>query len=172
MIKINEALFWLNQFEKSHLRRPIQSLIKNIQDPTTAEVKREQLISTVIKNSLSSHASMEYPEVLLNCASAQFEHEHYKAARDYAVAALRIYPDGSHHLGVARWIVGIIYQKLPNSTLAYSSWYQAREIFNNLEENAVAIQQQSNADWYRDHLTEMNVDLVSTAEEIYTWQIC
>jgi tetratricopeptide (TPR) repeat protein len=155
MIKINEALSWLNQFESSHLRRTIQSLVKHIKDPATPNATREDL--------------MEYPEVLINCAYAKYDQKHLNAARDYAVAAIRTYPEGSHRLGVARWIIGIIYWKLPNNTLAYSSWYHARDIFNALAERAVSFKQQRLVDWYHERLNEMNVDLVCTAEEIFTW---
>lgn len=169
MMKISEALSWLNHFENTHLRRTIQSLVKHIKDPTTPEVTREQMISSAIKNSRQNRDLMEYPEVLINCAHSKYDQEHYNAARDYAVAAIRTYPSGSHRLGVARWIVGIIYWKLPNNTLAFSSWYHARDIFNTLADRAATFKEQRQVDWYHEQLIEMNVDLVCTVEEIYTW---
>ena len=169
MIQIDEPLSWLTQFEDTHLRRTTQALVKHIVDMGTQEDKRKQMISSAIKHSRTHIDRLELPELLLRIAAVKFRQQSYPSARDYANAAVQLYPAGSHYLASARWMLGIIAWKLPDYKLGYSSWYFSRAIFEKL---AGQYQEWGRADvskWYRDALVKMQVDLVCTAEEIYTW---
>ncbi len=169
MIRMNEALSWINQFENSHLRRTTQALVKHITNLQTPEDKRRQMINSAIKHSRNHIDRLELPELLLNICEVKFRQQSYTTARDYANAAVQLFPANSHRLAVARWILGITAWELPDYKLGYSSWYYAREIFEKLEERSTAQNHEDMAKWYQNVLVSVNVDMVCTAEEIYTW---
>lgn len=169
MITILDALSWLKRFQPSRLRRTTQALVRHITDMQTPENKRKQMISSAIQHSRKHSDRYELPELLLQVAEVKYRQASYASAKDYASAAVQIYPDRSHELAVARWILGIIAWKLNDSRLGYSSWYYARDYFTGLAEEADQKDQKEKADWYRKQLERINVDMVCTPEETYTW---
>jgi tetratricopeptide (TPR) repeat protein len=169
MITILEALSWLKQFEPSHLQRTTQALVRHITDLQTAESKRKQMINSAIKNSRSQSDKLELPELLLQIAEVKDRQQNHASALDYAKAAVQIYPDGSHQLAVARWILGTIAWKLSDSKLGYSSWYYARDIFSDLADLASQLGETDKLEWYQGLLERINVEMVCTPEETYTW---
>lgn len=169
MITIIEALSWLKQFETSHLRRTTQALVRHITDLQTPEDKRRQMIASAIRNSRSYSDRFELPELLLQIAEVKYRQGNFKSAREYANAAVQIYTPDSHNLAAARWILGIIAWKLSDPKLAYSSWYYAREIFEKLASEAERQNDTEKVRWYNEQLEKINVELVCSPEETYTW---
>ncbi len=169
MIKLNETLSWLNQFDNSHLRRTTQALVRHITNLQTPEDMRKQMINSAIKHSRNHIDRLELPELLLNICDVRYRQQAFTTARDYANAAVQLYPANNHRLAVARWILGMIAWELPDYKLAYSSWYYAREIFEKLEERSKAQKNEEMLKWYQEVLTRVNVDLFCTVEETYTW---
>jgi len=169
MIRIEEALSWLNQFDRSHLRRSTQSLLRHMKNSYVPENKRRQMISTAIQYARSNADPFELPEVLLHCSVESYSQEDYAVAKNFAKAALQIYPPQSHSMGVTQWILGIIYRKIPNNSLGYPYWYRARKIFEVLKAQAAGLQNSEMAGWYAKCLEKMNIAMLCTAEEPYTW---
>ena len=102
-------------------------------------------------------------------AAVLYEYDDYQNANRYALVAVKQYSSDNHRQAVARWISGQIYWKIPNNNLAFAYWFQAREIFKNLALESAKAGEVEKANWYRRRLLEMNVELVCTAEELYSW---
>ena len=169
MITITDAISWLNQFEPTHLRRPPQALLRHITNLQTAEDKRRQMINSVIKNSRGYRDKLELPELLINIAGLKYRQANYATAKDYASAAVQLFPEESHAQAVARWVLGMVAWKLSDARLGYSSWYYAREIFQVLAEKSGNEGNTQANEWYTEKLTAMNIDMVCTPEETYAW---
>ena len=169
MKTINETLSWLNQFDDSHLSNINRSLSRQIQTKKMEKSRLEAIIRGVILQSRSSADSLEYPEALLIAASVLFEYEDFQNANRYALVAIRQYASDEHRQAIARWMSGQTYWKIPNNNLAFAYWFQARELFNKLAQESARSGENEKAGWYRQRLLEMNVELVCTAEELYSW---
>jgi tetratricopeptide (TPR) repeat protein len=169
MITINESLAWLNQFDKSHLRRSTKSLLRHLQSRYIPEYKRRQMISTAIRSSRLNGDPFELAEVMLHCAVEEYKQKDFAIARDFASAAAQIYPPESHPAVVAYWIQGTIYHEISNSLLQYSCWYHARNIFEGLKAQAGDLQNLAMTHWYTVSLEKINVAMLYLVEEPYTW---
>jgi tetratricopeptide (TPR) repeat protein len=169
MITIEEALSWLNHFDRSHLRRSTRSLLRHMKSSYVSENKRRMMISTAIQYARSNADPFELPEVLLHCSVESYSQEDYAVAKDFAKAALQIYPPQSNSMGVTQWILGIIYRKIPNNSLGYPYWYRARKIFEVLKAQAADLRNSEMAGWYAKCLEKMNIAMLCTVEEPYTW---
>jgi tetratricopeptide (TPR) repeat protein len=166
---MSETLSWLNRFESTHLRRTTQALLRHINDPSTPEEKKRQVIETALQHSRDNFDPLELPELMLNLAGFYTNRQDYSAAMEFALQALPQYPEGSHARGVTQWILGEIAWKSVANFLAFSSWYQAREIFEVLAQQEEISEKTVTSQWYGDLLTQINVKMIGKPEEIYTW---
>lgn len=169
MITIDEALSWLNQFDRSHLRKATTSLLVHMKGVYIPEEKQQQMISAAIRYARSNKDPFELPEVLLVCAEEQYSREEFIVARDLANTVVQFYPQESHPAGVTQWILGIVHGELPNYLQRYPCWHRARGIFEGLKARAADFQNLEMLDWYARSLTKMNSDMLGTVEEPYTW---
>lgn len=166
---MDNALSWLNRFEATHLRRTTQAMLRHINDVDVNETKREQMIDAAIAHSRENPDRLEYPELLLNLAAQFFAREDPAAAEEYIRLARRELQAGSHAAAVAAWMQGLVAWKTGENWQAFSSWYDARQMFEELARRQEDADKNVNAAWYRDLLTRINMELVNKPEEAYTW---
>ncbi|MCE5209096.1 MAG: hypothetical protein LLG42_12405 [Chloroflexi bacterium] len=166
---MNNALSWLNRFESTHLRRTTQAILRHINDPEIDETKRQQMIETVVEQSRENSDRFEVPELMLHLAGFHFARLEASTAMEYARQARLALAEGSHACAVSDWILGIIAWKTGDTWLAFSSWYQARQTFEQLAEAQERAEKNVNAQWYRDLLIRINMEMICKTEEVYTW---
>ena len=164
-----EALNFLNSFDRSYLNFSSRGWIEQISRAGENGVDLDHEIGEVIENSQVLANPWGYAEFLLNLAVFEFEHNRYKGAHEHILTALRIYPPQSHRQGVTLWILGWVEWSRSDPYTAYSHWMQARQIYLDLHQQSLEQRQSPRITFYLDRLKEINIEMVSRVEELYTW---
>jgi tetratricopeptide (TPR) repeat protein len=164
-----EALTRLNTFERSYLTPSSKAWIGRVSHTGETGADLDQEIREVIEQSQALVNPWGYAEFLLNLAVLEFEHSRYKGAHEHVLTALRIYPPESHRQAIALWILGWVEWARSDPYTAYSHWMQARQIYLNLHLQSVEERQLARISFYLECLQEINIEMVSRVEELYTW---
>ncbi len=164
-----EALTRLNTFERSYLNPSSKAWIGQVTQAGETGSDLEHEISEVITESQVLVNPWGYAEFLLNLAVLEFEHGRYKGAHEHVLTALRIYPSESHRQAIALWILGWVEWARSDPYTAYSHWMQARQIYLNLHLQSLEQRQLARTNFYLECLQEINTEMVSRVEELYTW---
>ncbi len=164
-----EALNRLNTFDRSYLNPTSKTWIERIKraGETGADVGRE--INEAVEHSQVLSNPWGYAEFLVNLAVLEYENSRYKNAQEHILIALNIFPPESHRAAVSLWILGWIEWACSDSYAAYSHWMQARQIYLELHQQSLEQRQTARVTFYLDCLKEINIEMVSRVEELYTW---
>jgi tetratricopeptide (TPR) repeat protein len=183
MPDIEQVLTWLNQFDTSHLKTVAPSMLRHFRDTSVSQKTLDESMRVFVSMRANLPDPLEYPEVLLNCALAEFRHDRLERSRDYLIEALSYYKPDEHRSAIPRWMLGCVLWVMVENVDAYANWYRARQIFQNIYdqlekevrdegENGLTPEEkealENKTTWYRDRLRELKVDMICTAEEAYT----
>jgi tetratricopeptide (TPR) repeat protein len=164
-----EALVRLNTFDRSYLNPSSKTWIGQIKHASESGADLEHEIDVVIEHSHLLSNPWGYAEFLLNLAVLEFENNRYKGALEHIRAALDIFPPESQRAAVSLWILGWVEWARSDPYAAYSHWMEARQIFLNLHQQNLEQRQTERITFYLDCLKEINIEMVSRVEELYTW---
>jgi tetratricopeptide (TPR) repeat protein len=164
-----EALTRLNTFERSFMTTSSKAWIGRITHAGETGADLDQEIREVIEQSQELVNPWGYAEFLLNLAVLEFELGRYKGAHEHVLSALRNYPPESHQQGIALWILGWVEWARSDPYTAYSHWMQTRQIYLNLHLQSLEQRQVARTNFYLECLQEINIEMVSRVEELYTW---
>ncbi|NPV85539.1 MAG: hypothetical protein HPY45_05970 [Anaerolineae bacterium] len=174
MISLTTALSWLNVLSTNTtaIRKENQPFVAQFFD-----VSQPKQLTNLLRNTLSfTDSPFEKAEIRLNAAAANCELQCYEEASVLIREALDFYKkqdpniaEHRHYCATAQWAQGIIEKWLRNPTV-YQSWFSA---YQNFEKNAadpnLIRKLPFTKEWYAKTLESMEIDLISTAEYIYTW---
>ena len=99
----------------------------------------------------------------------EFEQSRYKDAHEHILSALRIYPQQSHQQAITLWILGWVEWARSDPYTAYSHWMQARQIYLDLHQQSLERRMLARLAFYLECLKDINIEMVSRVEELYTW---
>jgi hypothetical protein len=89
MIKMSEALRWLNQFDRSHLNGTNQRLLATARNQRTDNAAVQDLVRAALQQARTSpQDALDYPETLMNCAEIEYDRGFTEQARDHFAAAM------------------------------------------------------------------------------------
>jgi hypothetical protein len=164
-----EALTRLNTFDRSYLNSSSKTWIGRILHAGETGADLDQEISDVVGRSQVLANPWGFAEFLLNLAVLEFEHSRFKGAHEHILTVLRIYPPESHRQAIALWILGWVEWARSDPYGAYAHWMQARQIYLYLHEQSLEQRQMARIAFYLECLREINVEMVTRVEELYTW---
>lgn len=170
MINTDEALGWLNKFDKSHLNGINQQLIAIARNSRTDQgAVVEILKAALIQSKANPQDNLDYPETLLNCAAIELDRGNKMSALEHIREAKQVYKQGRDPQGetVACWMCGIVEFQLPDTDACYASFGEALaslKILRETNRHAAEI-----LAWYSEIQDRMNQDLVTIPHESFTW---
>jgi tetratricopeptide (TPR) repeat protein len=170
MISINEALVWLNKFDKSHLNGINQQLIVVARNSRTDNGAVIDILKAALSQAKATpQDDLDYPETLLNCAAIELDREFKLLAKEHVEEAKQIYHVGKDPQGetVACWMCGIIDFQLPDIDSCYLSFGEALESLKTVL--AVYRHAPETLEWYHEIRDKMNQDLVTIPHDCFTW---
>ena len=170
MIRMSEALRWLNQFDRSHLNGTNQRLFATARNRRTDNAAIQDIVRSALQQARTSpEDALDYPETLLNCAEIEYDRGFTEQARDHLAAAMSSYVRGkdTHGVAVAAWMFGIAEFTLPNTDSAYTNWKRSLRTFERYRKANRHIP--STRNWYTATVIKMNMDLVTLPQEAFTW---
>jgi tetratricopeptide (TPR) repeat protein len=164
-----EALGRLNTFDRSYLNPTSKTWIGKIQraGENGADLTRE--IDDAVEYSQSLSNPWSFGEFLVNLAVLEFENSRYKSAHEHILKALNIFPPESHRTAVSLWILGWVEWARSDPYAAYSHWMKARQIYLDLHQQSLEQRQTTRTTFFLECLKEVNIEMVSRVEELYTW---
>jgi hypothetical protein len=171
MIPFRTTLTWLNQFDLSYLSDAVRDSVEQLNHPNLTDQDLDILLSQILSTTHKRKVWREHAEALLLCASAKEERHQYEDVQKLLNGALKLYAyhKDYHRLAVTRWLYGSVKKLLGDSQRAFVSWNLTREIFQALMERYALLDSPAYKNWYQTRLAEMNIELVCTLEEGYTW---
>jgi tetratricopeptide (TPR) repeat protein len=164
-----EALGRLNTFDRSYLNPSSKTWIGQIKHAAEVGADLDREINDVLEHSQALSNPWGYAEFLVNLAVVEFEHSRYKGAQEHILIALNIFPQESHRAAVTLWILGWVEWARADPYGAYSHWMQARQIYLDLHHQSLEQRQAERITFYLECLKEINIEMVSRVEELYTW---
>jgi hypothetical protein len=168
MIDISVVLGWLNVFgSSSHLNNEVRRLIRDVLFSIPSDAAVKQLLERLRNLAQSSEDPLETAEILLHCAATGYWRRWFPQSARYARAAATSYEHDDHRRAVALWIRGIVQWEMHENYDAYTSWDQAREIF---QKRQILFQHlPDECEWYQQRIWQMDVECAARPEEIMTW---
>lgn len=170
MIKMSEALRWLNQFDRSHLNGTNRRLLATARNQRTDNAAVQDLVRAALQQARTSpQDALDYPETLLNCGVIEYDRGFTEQARDHFAAAMSSYVRGkdAHGVAIAAWMFGIAELTLPNTDSAFASWKRSLRTFEKYRKTNMHVP--STRNWYTATVINMNKDLVTLPQEAFTW---
>jgi tetratricopeptide (TPR) repeat protein len=172
MTDFQQALTWLNQFDRSHLSLQTEPRLKKVKDPRLSEADREKLMINAQTAGRTASDPLEYPELLVYLAEDQYTRKRFEKAQKYLLDAIQAYTtlSGSEHrTAVTEWLLGIVEWEMKRNLSACNHWRTAREGFTQLVLTNVRLGLKDREEWYRQYAYEMSVALGCTPEEGMIW---
>jgi len=164
-----EALGRLNTFDRSYLNSASKAWIEQIKTAAENGADVDRLIDEALEFSKLLSNPWGYAEFLINLAVLEFEHNRFKGAHEHVLMAMNIYPPESLRAAISLWILGWVEWARSDPYTAYSHWMQARQIYLDLHQQSLEQRQTGRITFYLDCLKDINVEMVSRVEELYTW---
>ena len=156
-----EANYWLNIFEKSHLSdagkscvAEMRNKIKNNQYPLAYEIGRN--LARISQNKIDTAETAE-AWVAIGLSSLQMGNP--RQAVDYFQRGAVSFNPWGHHQAVTRWMMGIAQWQIPGEIdQAVRNWTNAIDAFEALKVTADRENDQVKNNWY-----EMSIKIMRTA---------
>jgi len=156
-----EAFYWLNFFENSHLSDPAKSFADEIRRriqqkdyPLAYEIGRN--LSRISHNRLDTNETAE-AWVVIGLASLQMGNP--RQAMDYLQRGAAAFVPWGHKQAVTRWMLGIAQWLIPEEAdQAIRNWTNAIDAFNGLSVKADRENDQFKKDWY-----DVNISIMGRA---------
>lgn len=134
MNDLNEALQWLNMFDKSHLRDTTRARLDDLKSVARSSQSIADAIEKLVDDSKRNTDPLEYPEVLVNGGIIEYSSGHLNAATGYLRDALRGYEGSHHRQAVTQWLLGQIEWELLESDSATQRWMSVDDFFSEIGE--------------------------------------
>jgi hypothetical protein len=151
--------YWLNNFNDSHLHRPVLLLLEKIQEALdkTSLSDAHQTIKDALELRSSLNDPLEQAEATVMCALFCLKIDHKLRAINLLVDARKLYGESQHHATVVLWMIGAIYSKDKKTwNKAYQKWCECIESYNDLASRCMKC---DDARFYRDLVDEIQKDL-------------
>jgi tetratricopeptide (TPR) repeat protein len=159
----------LNTFDRSYLNPTSKTWIAQIKQAAESGADLDRDIGEVLEHSHLLSNPWGYAEFLINLVVLEFENSRYKGAHEHILIALNIFPPESQRAAVTVWILGWVEWARSDPYAAYSHWMQSRQIFLDLHQQSLEQRQLARVTFYLECLKEINIEMVSRVEELYTW---
>jgi tetratricopeptide (TPR) repeat protein len=168
MIDISAVLGWLNALgNSSHLNNELRRLIRESLRSGPSDGTMKLLLERLRNIAQSSTNPLERGEILLHCAAISYWRRWFLQSARYANGAVFSYENDDHRRAVALWMRGTVQWETHQNHDAYTSWEQARKIFQTCQDFFQNSPEQR--EWYGQKIWEMNIECTGRPEEILTW---
>jgi tetratricopeptide (TPR) repeat protein len=161
MNDLNEALQWLNMFDKSHLRDTTRARLDDLKSEMRSSQEIADEIGKLVADSRQNEDALEYPEVLVHGGFIEYINRHLMAAHGFLRDALRIYEGHHHRQAVIQWMLGWIEWELLEIDSATQRWMSVHDTFSVMGE------------WYLGQAQKINYGMRVTRaalfEEAFGW---
>lgn len=163
-----EAYYWLNLFEPSHLGDPAKQFAKRITDEIVQKKFAQayeigNLLAGISRNRLDPTETAEV-WVIIGLAAHQMGNPRW--AVDYWTRGAAAFTPWGHHWAVVRWMIGVSLWNLQGETdRAVRSWMDATETFQDLRTQSDRAGDANKRDWYENTARIMRMALEQMVRE-------
>lgn len=169
MISMETAFSWLNRVDNSHISAANLLSLIQLQDLLLPPDFRKNVLRNLQNYCEFSPDLLETLEIRMSIGAILYKQEEYGLAKTEIVNAYERYLPGSHRQAVARWMLAILLWKVKDYQAAYAFAFDSVATFQNLGRAALSANDVPLSVWYTQHIKEMRLDMVATAEEAFFW---
>lgn len=178
MTVFDEAVEWLNHFDRSHVSEATGFLLDKYKQASASGDDPDQNAELVEKAARASENPATVPEALILLAQDRYRSGRYGQAWIGLRDAVIIYDNLKktkktnafrQRLAVSRFLAGLAAWKLYLNYTAYKLWRQAKEDLEVLMQNSADEGEPEKEKWYQTIRDIVEVELTCRFEEAYTW---
>lgn len=169
MTAIPRALYWLTHFSPSEITRGTLDYLIQLSDPNLGRAEFTKIFDEALNQPSMQHDRREKHEFLLLAGCLQLQRDWLTDAYATMAAAAQIDPDEANRTLVAQWLLGEAEWRTHHREAAFGRWMAVRSAF---EQSLAAAADQRNSQvvsYFREVLTEINIEMAACPEEAYTW---
>ena len=159
--RAEEAYYWLNIFEQSHLSPTGTDYVKEIRKKIQAKdyPLAYEIGLQLARISQTRTDTLETAEAWVMVGLSAIQMGNPRLAADYLQRGASAYNPWGHHQAVTRWMLGIAQGMVPDLvTQAVKNWMKAIDAFDSLKLKADRDNDQARKDWY-----ESNIEIMKSA---------